>query len=50
MDDIYVKSPIFIGANKEQILKTYIHENQIQLNLVYDSDFKSGMIKNNLTT
>ena len=44
MDDIYVNSPIFIGANKEQILKTYIHENQIQLNLVYDSDFKSAKI------
>ena len=44
MDEVYVNTPEFLGESREETLKTYIIDGQIELNLVYDSDFKSAKI------
>ncbi len=44
MDRIYVNAPEFLGKDREKTLWNYINDNTIDLNLEYDSDFKSAKI------
>lgn len=44
MAEIYVNTPEFLAANKLEVLRPYITDENIALNLVYDSDFKSAKI------
>lgn len=44
MEEIYINTQEFLWANKQELLKPYISDNQISLSLAYDSDFKSAKI------